>query len=59
MYEAPRLRANMAMGATLDVLKRVFEVQTGLVAETRNVGLGLLNASGDLKNRIMRFAMGY
>ncbi len=46
------------MAATLDVLKRVFEVQTGVVAEARNAGLGMLNATGDLKNRIMRFAMG-
>ena len=57
-YEAPRQRANGAMLAALDGLKRVFEPQTGLLSGLRGLGLDAINALPGAKQRIVRYAMG-
>eukprot|EP00882_Tetradesmus_deserticola_P029800 GHRQ01033413.1.p1 GENE.GHRQ01033413.1~~GHRQ01033413.1.p1 ORF type:complete len:172 (+),score=34.87 GHRQ01033413.1:473-988(+) len=57
-YESPRQRANVTMSAALEVLWQGFGVQLGLAGAARSAGLGMLNAVGPLKNRIMQFAMG-
>ena len=57
-YEAPRQRANVAMMAILDGLKRVFVPQSGLVAGVRALGLDVVHAVQPLKSRIMKYAMG-
>ncbi|CAD7704654.1 unnamed protein product [Ostreobium quekettii] len=57
-YEQPRLKANLAMMAALDALKRAFGVQSELFAQMRNLGLDVLNAAKPIKNRVMQYAMG-
>ena len=57
-YEQPRLKANLAMMAALDALKRVFGVQGEPFAHMRNLGLDVLNAVKPVKNRMMQYAMG-
>ena len=57
-YEAPRQRANVAMMAVLDGLKRVFEPQRGLFAGLRGAGLSVINAAPPIKKQILRYAMG-
>ena len=57
-YEAPRQRANGAMLAALDGLKRVFEPQSGLLSGLRGLGLDAINALPGAKQRIVRYAMG-
>ena len=58
-YEGPRQRANVAMMGALDVLGRMFKPQTGPLAAVRSLGLDALNAAPPVKQRIMRFAMGW
>ena len=58
MYERPRQRANGAMMAALDGLKRTFTPQTGPFARLRGIGLDIINGTPALKQRIMSYAMG-
>lgn len=58
MYETPRQRANVAMQAAIDGLKRIFTPQAGPVAGLRNLGLDLLNSNQLAKQQIMKYAMG-
>ena len=58
MYEAPRQRANGAMMAALDGLKRAFTPQAGPLATLRGIGLDVINGTPALKQRIMSYAMG-
>ncbi|KAF8057896.1 coq6 [Scenedesmus sp. PABB004] len=58
-YEAPRQAANLAMMAALELLWRGFGLQAAPAGAARAAGLGLLNGMGPLKNRIMRYAMGF
>lgn len=58
-YEGPRQRANVAMMGALDVLGRMFKPQSGPLAAVRSLGLDALNAAPPVKQRIMRFAMGW
>ena len=57
-YEQPRQQANVAMMGGLDLLKRVFMPQKGLVASMRNLGLDVVNATPMVKQQIMKYAMG-
>lgn len=58
MYERPRQRANVAMMASLDALKRIYEPQEGLLANLRQAGLSIINRSTMAKQQIMKVAMG-
>jgi len=57
-YEAPQQKANLAMMAALEGLKRVFAVQAPALAGARSLGLQLINASPELRQGIMKYAMG-
>ena len=57
-YERPRQRANLAMMASLDALKRIYGPQEGLLAVARQAGLTLINNSTYAKQQIMKVAMG-
>lgn len=57
-YEAPRQRANISMMAALDGLKGVFSLQAPTLAGARSLGLQLINASPELRQGIMKYAMG-
>ncbi|MEW5305132.1 MAG: hypothetical protein WDW36_007693 [Sanguina aurantia] len=58
LYQDPRQAANLSMAATLDTLQRVFRVEGSPFALLRSLGMGALNVSGPVKDRIMRYAMG-
>ncbi|MEW5310196.1 MAG: hypothetical protein WDW38_002016 [Sanguina aurantia] len=58
LYQGPRQAANLSMAATLDTLQRVFRVEGSPFALLRSLGMGALNVSGPVKDRIMRYAMG-
>ncbi len=58
-YEGPRQRANVTMMGALDVLRRMFKPQSGPLAAVRSFGLDALNATPPVKQRIMRYAMGW
>ena len=58
MYERPRQRANVAMMASLDALKKIYGPQEGLLAMARQAGLALINSSTSAKQQIMKVAMG-
>ena len=57
-YERPRQRANVSMMAGLDLLKRLFTPQEGLLANMRNLGLDTVNIMPAVKQQIMKYAMG-
>lgn len=57
-YEQPRQQANVTMMGGLDLLKRFFSPQQGLVASMRNLGLDAVNATPMVKQQIMKYAMG-
>lgn len=57
-YERPRQQANVTMMGGLDILKRLFTPQQGLLASMRNLGLNTVNASPMMKKQIMSYAMG-
>ena len=57
-YESPRRAANLAMITALDSVKLAFSLQTGPLALLRNAGLDLINATGPVRNGIMKYAMG-
>jgi 2-polyprenyl-6-methoxyphenol hydroxylase-like FAD-dependent oxidoreductase len=57
-YEKPRQKANLAMMAALDGLKRVFQPQAGPLARFRSLGLDVINATPLVKHQIMKYAMG-
>ncbi len=42
----------------LDLLKRLFTPQQGLLASVRNFGLDAVNATPAVKQQIMKYAMG-
>ena len=48
----------MAMMAALDGLKRVFGPQRGPIAGLRGAGLSLINAAPQIKQQILKYAMG-
>ena len=58
LYEAPRQRANAAMAAALDGLRRVFQPQEGALASLRGLGLDIINSTPALQRGIMKYAMG-
>jgi len=57
-YERPRMAANSAMMAGLHSLQQGFGVQSSAAAAIRNLGMGLVNAVGPVRNGLMRAAMG-
>lgn len=57
-YERPRQQANVTMMGGLDILKRLFTPQKGLLASMRNLGLDTVNASPVIKKQIMSYAIG-
>ena len=62
-YEAPRLRANLAMAAALEGLQRVFCGPGGgplgaAASAARAAGLGAVGAAGPVRRGVMRYAMG-
>ncbi|KAK9821489.1 hypothetical protein WJX74_001614 [Apatococcus lobatus] len=58
LYERPRQQANVTMMGGLDMLKRLFTPQQGMLASFRNFGLDAVNASPMMKKQIMSYAMG-
>ena len=46
------------MITALDTIKSAFALQAAPLAAARNLGLSLINATGPVRNGIMRFAMG-
>lgn len=58
-YEGPRQRANVAMMGALDALGCLWKPQSGPLAAVRSLGLDALNATPAVKQRIMRYAMGW
>jgi len=57
-YETPRQRANLGMMASLESIQRLFCAGGGALGAARAAGLGAVNATGPLKNQLMRYAMG-
>ena len=57
-YERWRKADNLTMLATVDSFKRVFGSDMQAVKTLRNLGLGLANRIGPLRNTLMRVAMG-
>ncbi|HEB58257.1 MAG TPA: 2-octaprenyl-3-methyl-6-methoxy-1,4-benzoquinol hydroxylase [Gammaproteobacteria bacterium] len=57
-YERWRKADNLTMLATVDSFKRVFGSDMQTVKTLRNLGLGLANRIGPLRNTLMRVAMG-
>ncbi len=57
-YERWRKGDNLAMLAAMDGLNRLFGIRAAPVRWVRNLGLNLTDASGPLKNLIIRRAMG-
>lgn len=49
----------MTMMGALDALGRMFKPQAGPLAAVRSLGLDALNAAPPVKQRIMRYAMGW
>jgi ubiquinone biosynthesis UbiH/UbiF/VisC/COQ6 family hydroxylase len=57
-YEKERKEANVIMGASLDLLKRVFDSQSGPLQVARTLGMATLNSTPIIKERIAKYAMG-
>ncbi|MBD3670212.1 MAG: UbiH/UbiF/VisC/COQ6 family ubiquinone biosynthesis hydroxylase [Gammaproteobacteria bacterium] len=57
-YERWRRSENLAMMATMDGFKRLFSNNSAPLRWLRNLGLGLTNSLGPVKNSLMRQAMG-
>jgi len=57
-YEKERKEANVIMGASLDLLKRVFDSQSVPLQVARTVGMATLNSTPLVKERIAKYAMG-
>ena len=56
--EKERKEANVIMGASLDLLKRVFDSQSVPFQVARTVGMATLNSTPLVKERIAKYAMG-
>eukprot|EP00798_Chlamydomonas_sp_ICE-L_P025340 gene25340-10999_t len=57
-YERPRQFSNTTMMMALDVVKSTFKAQAPGFGALRNVGMGVINMTGPMKNQLMKAAMG-
>ena len=57
-YEKERKEANIIMGASIDLLKRIFDSKLTPVQVARTIGMATLNSTPLIKERIAKFAMG-
>ena len=57
-YEQERKQANAAMGASLEIIKRIFEADALPLRVARTAGMAALNANPFLKEQITKYAMG-
>jgi len=57
-YERSRKGANIAMLAAMDGFKRLFSNRNPLLSLARNLGLGVVDGAGPIKQLLVRHAMG-
>lgn len=57
-YERWRKADNLALLGGIDLLKRLFTADNGLIGSARSLGMNLINHSSPVKNYLNRYAMG-